>query len=205
MIKPFSMPLHTVQLEGFGIILKPIKSSHEPGLAAAVADGELWRLPYAFTPIPDKEAEYISEALHSQKQGESLVFTIIDKHTERIIGSTRYYNIVPDCARLEIGYTWYAQSYQRTFANTATKYLLMFYAFESLKAQTIGWRTDIINTVSQTAIERLGARKDGIIRGDRLRKDGTIRDSVIYSMTRNEWLNEHKAKLKAKLTAYSAT
>lgn len=200
-VKPFSMPLHPVQLEGFGITLQPLKPAHEPGLATAAADGELWNLVYTSVPAPDEEARYIQAALESQKQGKSLVFTIIDECTKKVIGTTRYYNIVPECARLEIGYTWYAQSYQRTFANTAAKYLLMFYAFENLKAQTIGWRTDIINTRSQAAIERLGAKKDGVIRGDMLRRDGTIRDSVVYSMTREEWLNEHKARLKARLVS----
>ncbi|NOL48647.1 GNAT family N-acetyltransferase [Pelistega europaea] len=193
------MPLHPVQLEGFGITLQPLKPAHEPGLASAAADGELWNLVYTSVPSPGKEAEYIKTALDSQHQGKSLVFTIIDECTKKVIGTTRYYDIVPECARLEIGYTWYAQSYQRTFANTATKYLLMFYAFESLKAQTIGWRTDIINTRSQAAIERLGAKKDGVIRGDMLRRDGTLRDSVVYSMTREEWLNGCKSQLKEKL------
>lgn len=198
-IKPFLMPLHPIQLEGFGITLKPMKPAHEPGLASAAADGELWKLVYTSVPAPGEEAAYIRSALESQNQGKSLVFTVIDECTKKVIGTTRYHNIVPECARLEIGFTWYAKSYQRTFVNTATKYLLMFYAFESLKAQTIGWRTDIINTRSQAAIERLGAKKDGIIRGDMLRKDGTLRDSVVYSMTKDEWLNEHKARLKSKL------
>lgn len=198
-VTPFNTPLHKIQLEGYGIILQPLKPGHEPGLAKAAADGELWNLHYTSVPEPGAEAQYIAQALESQAKGQSLVFTIVDARTKEIIGNTRYYDIVPECARLAIGYTWYAQSYQRSFANTVTKYLMMFYAFESLKAQTIAWHTDILNTRSQAAIERLGARKDGVIRGERLRRDGTLRDSVFYSMTRDEWLNEHKARLKAKL------
>ncbi len=199
-ITPFTMPLHKIQLEGYGLILQPLKPGHEPGLAKAAADGELWNLVFTSVPAPGEERQYIDKALEEQAQGKALVFVIMDAKTKDIIGTSRYYNIVPECARLEIGYTWYAQSRQRTFVNTAAKYLMMFYAFESLKANVIAWRTDIINTRSQAAIERLGAKKDGIIRGDQLRRDGSIRDSVIYSMTKEEWLNEHKQRLKEKVS-----
>ncbi|NEN75542.1 GNAT family N-acetyltransferase [Pelistega sp. NLN82] len=196
-VTPFSLPFHPVQLEGFGLILEPMKPAHEPGLAKAAEDGELWKIHYASVPAPDQEAQYIKQALHEQAQGKALVFTIRDAKTKEIIGTTRYYSIIPECARLHIGYTWYAQSYQRTFANTAAKYLLLYYAFESLKANVVAWRTDILNERSQKAIERLGAKKDGIIRGDQLRRDGTVRDSVVYSMTKDEWTTTHKTRLKS--------
>ncbi|MDY3332045.1 MAG: GNAT family protein [Pelistega sp.] len=200
-IAPFAMPLHKIQLEGYGLILQPLKPGHEPGLAKAAADGELWNFDYSSVPAPGEEGQYIAKALEAQARGEALVFTVIDAKTKEILGTSRYYNIVPECARLEIGYTWYGQSYQRTFVNTAAKYLMMFYAFESLKANVIGWRADILNTRSQAAIERLGAKKDGVIRGDMRRRNGTIRDSVIYSMTKEEWSNEHKQRLKEKVSA----
>lgn len=199
-IKPFVMPLHPLQLEGYGLILQPLKPGHEPALAKAAADGELWNLRFTSVPAPGEEGRYIAQALADQAQGKALVFTVIDAASKEIIGTTRYYNIVPECARLEIGYTWYAQSRQRSFVNTAAKYLMMFYAFESLNANVIAWRTDIINTRSQAAIERLGAKRDGVIRGDQLRRDGTVRDSVLYSMTKEEWHNEHKQRLQAKIT-----
>lgn len=199
-VTPFTMPLHKIQLEGFGLILQPLKPGHEPGLAKAAADGELWNLVFTSVPEPGQEGQYIADALAAQERGEALVFTVMDAKTKEIIGCTRYYAIIPTCARLEIGYTWYAKSRQRTFVNTAAKYLMMYYAFESLNANIISWRTDIINTRSQAAIERLGAKKDGIIRGDQLRRDGSLRDTVFYSMTKEEWLKDHKQTLKAKLT-----
>lgn len=202
MIKPFTMPLQPVQLAGFGIVLQPLQLTHAAGLASAAADGQLWHLIYTSIPAPGEETAYIQTALEHQQQGLSLAFAILDNNTGQVIGTTRYCNIVPECARLEIGYTWYAQSYQRTFANTASKYLLMCHAFETLATQTIGWRTDIINTRSQAAIERLGAKKDGVIRGDMLRKDGTLRDSVIYSMCYTEWIEICKNRLQQKLQNY---
>lgn len=203
-VQPFFTPLHPVQLEGYGLILQPLQKGHEPGLANAAADGELWKLHYTSVPEPDHEAAYIAQALEQQALGTQLAFTVKDAKTKEILGTTRYHDILPDVARLEIGYTWYKQSAQRTAVNTAAKYLLLFYAFESLKANIVGWRTDSENLRSQAAIARLGAQKDGMIRGNRLRRDGTVGDTVYFSMSREEW-PEHKARLLARLTTPSTT
>lgn len=196
MVQPFFTPLHPVQLEGFGLILQPLQKSHEPGLAQAASDGELWKLAYTSVPAPDQEASYIEQALEQQALGNHLVFTVKDAKTKQIIGSTRYHDIQAEVARLDIGYTWYAQSVQRTSVNTTAKYLLLFYAFESLKANVVGWRTDILNIPSQKAIERLGAVKTGIISGNRLNREGHVSDTVYYRMLKNDW-PEHKARLLA--------
>ncbi len=167
-----------------GIRLEPLAAEHEAGLRAAAADGELWRLVFTSVPEPEHTAAYIQTAL---SQPGRLAFAVIDETCGRIIGSTSYHDIIVPAARLEIGYTWYAQSYWRSRANTACKYLLLSHAFDTLDAQTVGWRTDLLNTRSQQAIERLGAQKDGVIRGQQVRRDGSIRDTVMYSMIRSEW------------------
>ncbi|MDO4783939.1 MAG: GNAT family protein [Propionibacteriaceae bacterium] len=159
------------------------------GLAVAVVDGQLWRLNVASAPTPDRVSAYIEEALADRCRRPFTVFS-----AGRIVGTTSYYNILPQVARLEIGHTWYARSVQRTAVNTACKVALLDHAFGPLGARVVGWRTDLANTVSQRAIERLGALRDGVIRGDRLRKDGTIRDTVVYSMTAAEWAI-HRARL----------
>ena len=125
-------------------------------------------------------------------------FAVIDETNGEVIGSTSYHDILVNVGRLEIGYTWYAQSRWRSAVNTTCKYLLLCHAFDTLGAETVGWRTDITNTRSQAAIERLGAKKDGIIRGQAARRDGSIRDTVFYSMTRAEW-PAAKTRLQQKL------
>ncbi|ETD70751.1 GCN5 family N-acetyltransferase [Pelistega indica] len=197
-VEPFFMPLHPVQLEGNGLVLLPTTLGHVPSLALAASDGELWTPVYSSVPTPDEMELYVTNALEQQAKGECLIFTVTHAKTKAIIGTTRYYNIIPECARLEIGYTWYAQSHQRTFVNTACKYLMLFYAFESLKANMVGWRADNLNEPSLAAIERIGAKRDGVIRGDKLRRNGTVRDSVIFSMARKEW-PEHKQRLLSKI------
>ncbi len=178
-----------------GIRLEPLGMQHEPGLHEAAADGELWQLVVTSIPEPHNTAAYIQTALSDPKR---LAFAVTDEHSGKVIGCTSYYNIAPPLGRLEIGYTWYAQSYWRSHVNTTCKYLLLCHAFDTLKVQTVGWRTDILNTRSQAAIERLGAKKDGIIRGDHLRRDGSVRDTVMYSLIREEW-PPIKARLAARL------
>ncbi|MDO4433812.1 MAG: GNAT family protein [Alysiella sp.] len=173
--------------------LEPLTLAHETGLRQAVCDGELWRLPYTTAPAPHEVADYIQEAINTRYP-----FAVIDETNEKVVGTSSFYEINPQVPRVEIGYTWYAQSAQRTHINTTCKFLLMNYAFETLACHVIGWRTDIINTRSQAAIERLGAKKDGILRGFQLRKDGTIRDTVMYSLLASEWL-ESKSHLLKKL------
>src|SRR5690606_4158604 len=130
---------------------------------------------------------YIHAALAGLDQGHMLPFTVAEASSGRIIGSTRYHDIVPAVGRLEIGYTWYARSWQRSHVNTSCKLMLMSHAFDDLGAQVVGWRTDNFNYASQRAIERLGARKDGVLRHHALRRDGSVRDTVMYSVTRGEW------------------
>jgi RimJ/RimL family protein N-acetyltransferase len=167
--------------------LVPLGLEHEVGLAAAAADGELWRLRVTSVPEPGRTRAYIESALDMAAQGHRLAFAVLDAGSGRVIGSTSYHDIVPAVERLEIGYTWYALSCQRTGVNTTAKLLLMQHAFETLGAQLVGWRTDGDNIASQRAIERLGARKDGVLRHHALRRDGSVRDTVMYSLAAGEW------------------
>ena len=175
-----------------GIRLEPLGLQHTAGLQAAAADGALWRLRVTSVPEPEHTAAYIETALHTANR---LAFAVIDEASGQVLGSTSYHDILPAVRRLEIGYTWYAQSHWRTALNSICKLMLLRHAFETLQAQTVGWRTDIENIRSQAAIERLGARKDGTIRGNALRRDGSIRDTVMYSMSRAEWPQAKQALL----------
>ncbi len=178
--------------------LVPLGLEHEAGLAAAAADGELWKLRITSVPEPEHTRAYIDTALQMATQGSRLAFAVLDEATGQVIGSSSYHDIVPAVERLEIGYTWYAARAQRTAVNTTAKWLLMQHAFETLGARLVGWRTDNFNHASQLAIERLGARKDGVIRHHALRRDGTVRDTVMYSLTAGEW-PEVKAQLEYQL------
>ena len=175
-----------------GIRLEPLGLQHTAGLQAAAADGALWRLRVTSVPEPEHTAAYIETALHT---ADRLAFAVIDEASGHVLGSTSYHDILPAVRRLEIGYTWYAQSHWRTALNSICKLMLLRHAFETLQAQTVGWRTDIENIRSQAAIERLGARKDGTIRGNALRRDGSIRDTVMYSMSAAEWPQAKQALL----------
>jgi RimJ/RimL family protein N-acetyltransferase len=176
-----------VVLEGHGVRLEPLAPEHEPGLREAAADGALWALRITSVPEPDRTSSYIEAALQGQAAGTMLPFAVRELGTGRLVGSTRYHDIVAAVDRVEIGYTWYAASWQRTHVNTAAKLLLMGHAFEGLGCQVVGWRTDIENHRSQRAIERLGARRDGVLRHHALRRDGTVRDTVMYSLLSSEW------------------
>ena len=181
---PFVQP---VTLNGHGILLEPLALEHESGLRQAAADGELWTLRITSVPEPEQTRAYIETALRMQQEGTRVPFAVIEQGTGRVLGSTSYHDILPAVKRLEIGYTWYAKSVQRTHVNTTCKLLLMSHAFDTLGCHVVGWRTDNLNLASQRAIERLGAHKDGVLRGQALRRDGTIRDTVMYSMTASEW------------------
>ena len=176
-----------LMLSRHGVRLEPLTLAHASGLAAAAADGKLWRLRVTIVPEPGQEKDYIQTALNMQQAGTRLPFAVVDEATGQVLGSTSYHDIVPAIQRLEIGYTWYAQSVQRTHVNTSAKLLLLAHAFGTLGCHVVGWRTDNFNFASQRAIERLGAKKDGVIRGHALRRDGTIRDTVMYSMRSGEW------------------
>jgi RimJ/RimL family protein N-acetyltransferase len=188
-----------VTLQRDGVKLVPLGLEHEAGLAAAAADGELWNLRITSVPEPQQTRSYIETALRMRTEGHRFAFAVLDARTDTVIGSSSYHDIVPAVDRLEIGYTWYARSRQRSAVNTTAKWLLMQHAFETLGAQLVGWRTDNYNFASQAAIERLGARKDGVLRHHALRRDGTVRDTVMYSLAAGEW-PEVKAHLEHQLT-----
>ena len=176
-----------VTLRDHGVRLEPLGLEHEAGLAAAAADGQLWTIRVTSVPEPQDTRTYIEAALQGREQGHRFAFAVLEDATGKVLGTTSYHDIVPAVRRVEIGYTWYAQSVQRTHVNTSAKLLLLAHAFGSLGCEVVGWRTDNFNFASQRAIERLGAKKDGVIRGHALRRDGTIRDTVMYSMRAGEW------------------
>ncbi len=176
-----------VTLEGHGVKLVPLQQGHADSLEKAAADGKLWQLRVTSVPEPGAAAAYIDAALQGQENGHMLPFAIVELGSGEIIGTTRYHDIIPAVARLEIGYTWYAKRWQRTHVNTACKLLLLRHAFGHLGAKVTGWRTDNYNFASQRAIERLGAHKDGVLRHHAPRRDGTIRDTVMYSVVAGEW------------------
>lgn len=191
----FDLPLATCTLERDHVRLEPLTLEHTDALEQAAADGQLWNLRVTSVPQPGATADYIKAALDGHAAGHMLPFAVRDLSTDTIVGSTRYHDIIADVARLEIGYTWYAKRMQRTSLNTTCKLMLLTHAFESLAAATVGWRTDNFNFASQRAIERLGASRDGFIRGHARRRDGTVRDTVMYSVTAGEW-PEIKAHLQ---------
>ncbi len=176
-----------VTLRQNGVRLEPLALSHEEGLAAAAADGALWKLRVTSVPEPQGTRAYIEAALRMRDEGNRFAFAVVEDATGTVLGTTSYHDILPPVRRVEIGYTWYRQSVQRTHVNTTCKLLMMGHAFDTLQCHVVGWRTDNYNFASQRAIERLGAKKDGVIRGHALRRDGTIRDTVMYSMRAGEW------------------
>ena len=170
-----------------GVRLEPLALSHEDGLRAAAADGELWKLRITSVPEPHETRAYIETALKMREDGHRFAFAVVDDATGTVLGTTSYHDILPAVKRVEIGWTWYRKSVQRSHVNTIAKLLMMGHAFDQLGCNVVGWRTDNYNFASQRAIERLGAKKDGVIRGHALRRDGTIRDTVMYSMRSGEW------------------
>jgi N-acetyltransferase len=185
-------------LERDGIRLEPLTLAHEAGLRTAAADGELWNLRVTSVPEPEQTRAYIETALKHRVEGSRQPFAVIDIASGNVIGSTSYHDMMESIKRVEIGYTWYAKRLQRSHVNTICKLMLMTHAFETLQCPVVGWRTDIFNFASQRAIEKLGAKRDGVIRHHGLRRDGSVRDTVIYSMLASEW-PEKKAKLEARL------
>ncbi len=184
-----------VTLSARGVELVPLSLAHEDGLRAAAADGALWNIRVTSVPEPDHTRKYIEDALAMREAGSRFAFAVTEQTSGQVLGCTSYHDIVPAVKRVEIGWTWYAKSSQRSHVNTTCKLLLLTHAFETLGCHVVGWRTDNFNFASQAAIERLGAKKDGVIRGHALRRDGTIRDTVMYSMRVGEW-PEAKAQLQ---------
>jgi RimJ/RimL family protein N-acetyltransferase len=178
-----------VTLEGNGVRLEPLTADHESSLATAASDGKLWELWYTSVPEPSQVSRYIADALAGQAAGHMLPWAVRELARGEIIGTTRYHDIVAPIDRVEIGWTWYAASWQRSHVNTAAKLLLLTHAFESLGCKVVGLRTDNFNFRSQRAIEALGAKRDGVLRHHAARRDGTVRDSVMFSILSSEWLD----------------
>lgn len=176
-----------VTLERDGIRLEPMEWEHAQELATAASDGKLWDLWYTSVPRPAEVASYIGDAIAGQKNGTMMPWVVRDQASGAVIGSTRYHDIAATSDRVEIGYTWYGATWQRTSVNTTCKLLLLGHAFDTLGCQVVALRTDNFNFRSQRAIEALGARKDGVIRHHMARRDGTVRDTVIYSVLATEW------------------
>jgi RimJ/RimL family protein N-acetyltransferase len=188
-----------VTLEFNGVRLEPLGLHHVDGLRAAAADGELWNLRVTSVPAPHETETYVRTALEMTNR---LAFAVVDAATDTVIGTTSYHDIMPAIDRVEIGYTWYAKSRQKSHVNTSCKLLLLSHAFDTLGCAVVGLRTDNFNYASQAAIERLGAKKDGVIRHHAPRRDGTVRDTVMYSIVRGEW-HEIKSHLHYRLARHA--
>jgi RimJ/RimL family protein N-acetyltransferase len=180
------------QLEGHGVRLEPLSLQHEAGLKAAAQDGRLWELFFTSVPEPHDTKKYIEDALKGRERGDMLPWAVRDLKSGEIVGSTRYHDILAGSDRVEIGYTWYAARCQRSHVNTACKLLLFENAFENVRCKVVGLRTDNFNFRSQRAIEALGAKKDGVIRHHAPRRDGSVRDTVMYSVLVAEWPSVRK-------------
>jgi RimJ/RimL family protein N-acetyltransferase len=178
--------LERVVLKGQIVTLEPVEGDHVEPLRAAVRDGELWRLWFANVPSPDQMESYVINAIENEKKG-SIAFAVRLNETDRIVGTTRFYNVDETNKRPMLGYTWYAKSVCKTGVNTECKLLLLEYAFEQKNAIAVEFRTHYFNQASRTAIERLGAKQDGILRSHQIMRDGSIRDTVVYSILRHEW------------------
>jgi N-acetyltransferase len=192
-----------VTLEYKGVRLEPMSLAHVEALGRAARDGELWKIRVTSVPAPGEEADYVNSALTMRDAGSRLPFVVRELGSGEVIGSTSYHDIVPAIDRVEIGYTWYAKSWQRTHVNTSCKLMLLRHAFETLHCRVVGFRTDNFNQASRDAITRLGARCDGVIRHHALRRDGTVRDTVMFSITAGEW-PEIRAHLEYRLGRFPA-
>ncbi|GLQ86700.1 GNAT family N-acetyltransferase [Dyella flagellata] len=181
------MPLTPTTLQDDHVLLEPLGLQHASELEAAAADGQLWNLWFTSAPAPGQAQAYIEKALAGVAANAMLPFAVREKTSGEIVGTTRYYDFVPELPRLAIGYTWYAKRWQKSHLNTACKRLLLKHAFEALDCVAVEFHTDHRNLDSQRAIERLGARKDGVLRNHKRRPDGTLRDTVCYSILANEW------------------
>ena len=195
--------LQPVTLEGAGIRLEPLTVNHHDALEAAAADGKLWELWFTSVPEPGATKAYIETALKGQQEGHMLSWAVRDLASNTVIGTTRYHDIVAAIDRVEIGYTWYAVSRQRSNVNTTCKLLLLHHAFETVGCKVVGLRTDNFNFRSQRAIEGIGAKRDGVLRHHAARRDGTVRDSVMFSILATEW-PDVKRHLELRLARHSA-
>jgi len=186
-------------LEGFGVRLEPLTLAHTDALAAAASDGRLWELWFTSVPEPEGMGAYVAEALEGQRAGEMLPWVVRELGSGEIVGTTRYHDIIAQVDRVEIGWTWYARRWQRTHVNSACKLLLLSHAFDALGCKVVGLRTDNFNFASQKAIAEIGAKRDGVIRHHRARRDGSVRDTVMFSILAGEW-PDVKKHLESRLT-----
>jgi len=193
--------LKEVELESELVTLKPLTLEHEQELMLAASDGELWQLWFTSVPKPQDTKAYILKALAQFEAGISLPFVVVDNSSGKVVGCTRFCSAQPEHRRIEIGYTWYAKSSQKTGINTQTKRLLLEYAFEQLHCIAVEFRTHWHNQNSRAAIARLGAKQDGVLRNHQIMADGSYRDTVVFSITNNDW-PAVKASLKHKLDAH---
>ncbi len=193
-----------ITLSGRFVTLEPLAHAHLPGLQAAVADGELWKLFYTSAPHPDQVASWMETAMQLQTEKKALPFVVRENFSGAVVGTTRYCNVDLANLRLEIGYTWYAKRVQRSAVNTECKLLLLRHAFEQLRCNVVELRTDWLNQTSQRAIERLGAKRDGLLRSHMVSPDGRVRDTVVYSILNTEWMGVQK-NLQFKLESHSAS
>lgn len=176
-----------VTLRGKHATLEPLALEHEKGIRLAIADGELWKLFFTTVPKPEAVHDYIEGLRTQRERGTAFAFAVRDNVSGEIVGGTRFLNIDAANRRLEIGGTWYAQRVQRTAINTECKLMLLAHAFDTLGCIAVEFRTDWFNKRSQAAIERLGAKRDGLLRNHMIMPDGRVRDSVVYSIIQNEW------------------
>lgn len=188
------------RLRGRHVSLEPLQAAHAGALADAVRDGELWRDWYGNVPEPEAMPAYVDAALAAQAAGRALPFVVRDA-AGAVVGTTRYYELDPATPRLHIGYTWYARRVQRTGLNTEAKLLLLGHAFDALGCAAVGFKTSWHNQASRAAIVRLGAKQDGVLRNHTRHRDGTLRDSVYFSVIDIEW-PAVRSHLRARLEAH---
>ena len=192
-----------IEFEMRDVRLVPLTEGHGAGLVSAARDGRLWELWYTSVPAPEQVSDYIATAMAGQAAGHMLPWAVCDMRSGAVIGSTRYHDIVPAVSRVEIGYTWYGARWQRSQVNTVCKLLLLGHAFDTLSCAVVGLRTDNFNLRSQRAIEALGAKRDGVIRHHAPRRDGSVRDTVMYSILASEW-PDVKRHLELRLSRHDA-
>lgn len=197
------MKLDAITLTGQYVRLEPLARNHVHGLCEAIESGELWNLHFTLVPHPRDVPRFVEDALEAQQRGEELAFATIDLAEDRVVGSTRFMKINLPNKRLEIGFTFIGKRWQRSYVNTEAKLLMLTHAFEALQLNRVELLTDLINTSSRTAIARLGARQEGILRQHMIMRDGRIRDSVVFGLIAPEW-PEAKRALQAKLNSWKA-
>jgi RimJ/RimL family protein N-acetyltransferase len=193
--------LNKTTLKGNLVTLIPLQRDHSDALVEAASDGALWELWYTSVPNSKTIDAYLDQAFKDQDEGRALLFSVVDSATQKIIGTTRYCNAETEEHRVEIGYTWYAKSFQKTGVNTECKYLLLTHAFEALNAIAVEFRTHWHNQASRAAIARLGAKQDGVLRNHRKSADGIYRDTVVFSIINQEWPGVKK-NLEYRMTQY---